>query len=291
MRGGPGRERYVPSHAGRRPARRPVQVPTGKPHHALLQSRPSRDVHVPTLGPLSTGSSPFLSCGWCGWRCLSVTCIQISPPSLVRGALCHRGGRSPRPGEHLWSLGSPVGPCELAGSSPGLPPLLWGPTARLQVPPRAAGNAAARRTSLRSESSPPTNTPGAFSTSKTSERPRCSDGCPSAGSAQTCDSARTLSTGGQEGLFQGNQSIAGICQAPRGQAWALSPGGLGTRPHPEKPRSDWGREDDAAVKALASDSDLPPRHRALIPSPLRASAPSPVNWGHNGFRPTASFSE
>lgn len=227
MRGGPGRERYVPGHAGRRPARRPVQAPTGKPHHALLQSRPSRDLHVPTLGPLSTGSSPFLSCGWCGWRCLSVTCIQISPPSLVRGAVCHRGGRSPRPGEHLWSLGSPVGPCELAGPSPGLPSLLWGPTARLQVPPRAAGNAAARRTSLRSESSPPTNTPGAFSTSKTSERPRCSDRCPSAGSAQTCDSARTLSTGGQEGLFQGNQSIAGICQAPRGQAWALSPGAWG----------------------------------------------------------------
>lgn len=71
----------------------------------------------------------------------------------------------------------------------------------------------------------------------------------------------------------------------------LCPPGPGEpRPHPEKPRSDWGREDDAAVKALASDSDLPPRHRGLIPSPLRASAPASVNWGHNGFRPTASFS-
>lgn len=234
----PRREGRAGERAVRSRPRRPTPGQAPCPGaHGETAPRPTAKSPLPGLAcsdpwPTFYGvvSLPFL--WWCGWRCLSVTCIQISPPSLVRGALCHRGGRSPRPGEHLWSLGSPVGPCELAGPSPGLPSLLWGPTARLQVPPRAAGNAAARRTSLRSESSPPTNTPGAFSTSKTSERPRCSDRCPSAGSAQTCDSARTLSTGGQEGLFQGNQSIAGICQAPRGQAWALSPGAWGTTTSP-----------------------------------------------------------
>lgn len=291
MRGGPRRERYVPSHAGRRPARRPVQVPTGKPHHALLQSRPSRDLHVPTLGPLSTGSSPFLSCGGVDGDVFPSHAYKYLLP--VWSVAPFVTGEAARPG-----------PANTSGPSA----LPWG----------RVNSRAPRRGSRHCSGGPrpgsrflrvllETRLPGepAFEASPRRRQTRQERFLPprrlSVHDARTGvllrDPPKPVTQQGlcrQEARKASSREINPLPASAKhpGARPGLCPPGPGEpRPHPEKPRSDWEREDDAAVKALASDSDLPPRHRGLIPSPLRASAPSPVNWGHNGFRPTASFSE